>query len=1504
MEIKKIYPLSPLQLGMLFHHIEDPNSQAYFEQTVYELNGELDINLINISYNKLIERYDIFRTVFIYQDVEKPIQVVVKERSLDVKFVDFSKLHIEKKKQELHKYSCENRNIGFDLSKDILFQLTVIQKENESYWIILEFHHIIMDGWCLGLILQELFQIYYSLKKSIKLNLSNVVPYSNFIDWIGKQNKQNGLNFWKDYLNGYEGVGNLPLLKNNDTNEPLNPKEITLELDEQYSLEIEKIAKENSVTTNTFFQSLWGIVLQNYNNTNDVVFGVVVSGRPSEIKGIERMVGLCINTIPCRVKSNNDQTFLEVLLENQAKSNDAKAYEYLLLSEIKTYSNVKGEFINHIMVYENYPIINNEYLQENKADFDLRANKIKTYEQTNYNFWIAIVPGKNYKIRFNYDLKYYNTEFIESLASQLKAVIKKIVNDVNCKIQNIDFITESEKQRLLYEFNNTEKDISKVKNIIDLFDDQVNVNPYYEALEFNGIKLTYHEFALKTDLLASVLINKGVKENKVVPIMVNRSIEMLVGIFGILKAGGVYLPISPKDPKDRINYILNDCKSEILLTTQKDSKGIIIKVDTLYLENEIEHKENINIKKDSKQTTRNRLEYIIYTSGTTGRPKGAMIESRSLVNRLSWMKNYYNVSSDDIFIQKTPYTFDVSVWELLLWAICGSKLILLEPEAEKEPRKIIKAIADSKVSIIHFVPSMLKTFLIVLESDFGNNTEELLFLRHVICSGEALRKEDVLKFNELFKFNKQINISNLYGPTEATIDVTYYDCKDVDKSRTIPIGKPIDNTAIYILSKNLKLSAIGVIGELCIGGIGLARGYMNKSELDNEKFILNPFKNNERIYRTGDLARWLPDGNIEYIGRVDEQVKIRGFRIELGEIENVLLSFNNVKECIVLAMEENDDKFLCAYLVCAENFNQEKLREYLLESLPYYMIPSYFVEMDGLPLTNHGKVDRQKLPTPEIKAGEDYIKPSNEIEEKLAEIWSKVLNIAQEEISVTSNFFNLGGHSLKAILLVGSIHKEIGVEFSLKDIFLNGTIKQQANYIKSSDEKLFISVLKTEKKTNYSMSSAQKRIYLLQQIDLTSTAYNMPIIISLGKEADKLKIEEVFKQLINRHESFRTSIIIVDGEAVQLISRDVEFEFEELSIESTEIETTRNNFIKPFDLSKAPFLRAAIVDIKGEDSLLMIDMHHIISDGTSQKILKEEFESLYSGEELPSLNLQYKDYSEWQNTEKQQFEIREQEEYWLNEFVKEFSGLNLPTDYVRPVVQNFEGSSISFYLNENETKELIKIARESDSTLFIVLLAVFNIFLSKLSGQEDITIGTSVSGRRHNDLQNVIGMFVNMLPLRNFPEGQKSFDSFLKDVRNKAISAFENQDYQFDDLVNILGIKRDISHNPIFDVIINFLNQNQAQLNDYTDELIYGKLIKVHFDITFTCVEFEKNLFISIDYCSKLFKQQTIEKYAYYLKEIISKIIESPNRKLEEIKFTHKYTEVNTNINLDDGFNI
>ncbi len=1196
-------------------------------------------------------------------------------------------------------------------------------------------------------------------------------------------------------------------------------------------------------------------------------------------------------------KQKDEGRFINTLLALRHQIDESVSFKEILLLVRKT--------LIEATEHQNYPLetllykLNIEYAEGEFPLFDIailleNIHDKKYIQGVNLNMIFSFLrTGNSIEGTIEYNPRRYLRQSVERYIGHLLNFFKEALFNIDMQMDNIQILTEAERKQLIHDFNDTSAEIGDLeeKTIHSLFSDQVKKTPgnfavkapsHYTPTPVDGESLSYETLARKVDQLADVLVKKGITNGDIIGIMVKRSLEMIVGMLGILKTGAVYLPIDSEYPDSRINYILRDSKAKMLLTQSSLERSVKNEIETIHidLDNSFYDVEPSQSKMISRA---DEIAYIIYTSGSTGKPKGVMVEHRSIANTLFWRKNYYRFDENDRVMQIPSFSFDSSVEDIFTPLISGSGLVLLLEENRYNVEYIRTLIERNSISHFLIVPGFYKILLTEIP-------QGLKRLKCVTVAGEGFTE---MLVKDHFKALPNVELYNEYGPTENSVCSTVYEFS-INNTKVL-IGKPITNVSCYIRNARGILAPVGVYGELSVSGKGLARGYLNNPELTLEKFVDNPYSEKAQMYLTGDVARWKPDGNIEYCGRYDHQVKIRGFRIELGEIEERLLKLETVKETVVLVKEDkNGEKYICAYLVSDTKINVPGLKECLTKDLPDYMIPSKFMQLLHLPRSVNGKVDRNALPEPEIDAGEEYIPPRNELERKLVGLWADVLGLEYGLIGIDSDFFGLGGHSLSATVLVSKIHKEFNVKLPLKELFKSSTVRQLGSVLKESsvrDE--FVSIESVEEKEYYAVSSAQNRFYILQQMDLNLTAYNVPLTIELEGEVDKKKLADTFRKLVDRHESLRTSFHIINSKPVQKLHREVEFEIEyfDASQEKVTIEEIIKNLIRPFDLSTAPLLRVGLIKTDPLRQILMMDLHHIITDGVSHGILINDFISLYNNIPLSPLSIQYKDYLQWLQSQDVQNTLSKQEGFWLKEFEGDIPVLNLPVDYLRPPVQSFEGNTIGFEITEVETEALNDIARSEGATLFMVLLAIYNAFLFKISSQEDIVVGTPIAGRRHADLEKIVGLFINTLVLRDYPTGEKSFKLFLSEIKEKTIKAFENQDYQFEDLVEKIVIQRNMSRNPLFDVL--FVLQNMLDTSgDILEKEMGGLKIKPYshenktskFDLTLNSMETGGKLYIAIEYCSKLFKDETISRFIQYFRSIVSSVIRDFEKKISEIE--------------------
>ncbi|RPE04903.1 non-ribosomal peptide synthetase, partial [Paenibacillus polymyxa] len=1030
------------------------------------------------------------------------------------------------------------------------------------------------------------------------------------------------------------------------------------------------------------------------------------------------------------------------------------------------------------------------------------------------------------------------------------------------------------------------------QTIHGLFETQTAHTPEQPALYFEGEQLSYRELNERANRLARTLRSQGVTKDRLVGLMTERSIDMIVGMLGILKAGGAYVPIDPTYPEERIRYMLDDSGTELLLTQSHLVDKVAFDGHMLVLDGaqSVYHEDGSNLEPLSGP---NDLAYVIYTSGTTGQPKGVMVEHRNVV-RLVKNTNYAQLDADTRILQTGAIVFDASTFEIWGSVLNGGQLVLVSQDVILDVLKLKDAVHSYGITTMFLTTPLFNQL---------SQQDLTLFerIRELLVGGDVM---SVPHMNRVLEAHPSLRISNIYGPTENTTFSTVHAIIGV-QSESVPIGRPIHNSTAYVVDHSMRLQPVGVWGELLVGGDGVARGYRNRPDLTSEKFIDSPFRSGERCYRTGDMVRLNADGTLEYKGRIDAQVKIRGYRIELGEVETQLLKLEAVQEAVVIAREdEQGQKQLCAYVVANEEVVASVLRSTLSQKLPGYMIPSYLVQLEQMPLTPNGKIDRKALPAPEdsLQTGADYVAPRTWVEVKLAQIWQDVLGLTQ--VGVKENFFEIGGHSLRATTLASKIHKELNKPLPLRSIFEAPTIEQLAVVLEQLDQVTYASIPVTEERSFYPLSSAQKRLYVLHQFDPQDVNYNMPSVLQVSGPLDVKRVEHAFRQLIARHASLRTRFDLIDSEPMQWVEDTVPFEVEYTKVQAEgattdtdtrvgkEVDELVSCFVRPFDLKAAPLLRVGLVDlgVSGTEQepqhVLMLDMHHIVSDGVSMGVLTNEFVRLYDGEQLAPLRIQYKDYAVWQQSETHQEWMQRQEAYWLDTFRGELPVLDLPTDFARPSIRSTAGDTVVFGLEREVSERLKELAAHTGSTLYMVLLAAYTALLHQYSGQEDIVVGTPIAGRPHADLEPILGMFVGTLALRNYPTAEHTFRSYVEEVKVQALQAYEHQDYPFEELVEKLNVKRDMSRHPLFDTMFTLqtTEEGELQLADLSFRPYGLEQTPAKFDFTLEAREEEAGIQFGLQYATALYQRETVERMTRHFIRLAEAVAANPDAKLGELE--------------------
>jgi amino acid adenylation domain-containing protein len=1526
-EKQEYYPLSSTQKRVYILKQIDLTGTSYNIPSVLMLQGVLQKEKLEDVLGKLIKRHESLRTSFhIFKD--EPVQKVHNEVRFEIGYFDLNRNQVEIKVEESEvtgggaPLPIESAAAlissfirPFDLTRVPLLRVSLLELAEEKHLFMLDMHHIISDAISANLFIKE-FMAFYGGEELPLLK----IQYKDFSQWRNKKKEQEAIKrqqvYWLNQFTGDIPVLNLPYDFVRPPLQSFAGSSLAFEIGEQETKQLNQLALTWGSTLYQVLLAMFNIFLAKISGQEDIVVGSPAAGRRHP--DLEQIIGIFINTLALRNYPEPGKTinhFLKEVRYNTLEAQENQDYPFEELVELVEVNRDIGRnpLFDVMLVLQNVNTLNEIKIphltllpyefEHNTAKFDLLL--------------ICTEAQEKLLFRFEYSTKLFRKTTIRRFAGYFHRIVTAVLQEPGRKISGVQIISPQEREEILYTFNDTGRGYPQEEIIHGLFRKQVDRTPDHIALVCSSRQITYRQLANNAAGLAYRLNRRGIHSDAIVGIMTERSMEMIIGIFGILKAGGAYLPIIPEYPAERTQYMLRDSNAKILLTTYGMVGKIYFDMEVVYLGTEhcpVPTPSNPHL----MPTPATSLAYVIYTSGTTGGPKGVMVQHGSVVNLLLALHLRYPLNSQDTYLLKTAYSFDVSVTELFGWFFQGGKLAILEPGGEKDPGKILTVIAKERITHINFVPSMFITFVEILSS----NERNISGLRYIFLAGEALLPGPINRFR---RFNTSIAIENIYGPTEATVYASWYSLADWKGEALIPIGKPIANTRLYILGKGDTLQPPGVSGELHIMGVGLSRGYLNRPELTANKFVravidhssfviknpgrvvnshsslvissfdrssklsaYSPHSPYSTIYRTGDLSRWLPDGNIEFLGRIDHQVKIRGFRIELEEIQCQLQEHDEIKETVVVARADaKGDQYLCAYIVGTREFSSYELREFLSVQLPDYMLPAYFVQLEEIPLTCNGKINRKMLPAPEIKAGKEYVAPVDEMGKKLAQLWADVLGIESSVIGVNTGFFELGGHSLKAILLAAQIHKHFNVRMPLTEIFKHPTIRWISQYITDAAKDRHRQILAVEEKEYYVLSSAQKRLYILQQMNMDGTAYNIPSAWILPGVLDRSRLESIFNRLIEIHESLRTTFEVIGDEPVQRIHSEVKFRITYDDVTPDRVNPIINNFIRPFDLSIPPLLRVHLIKLDAAKHILLVDVHHIISDGISMGIIIHDFTLLYQGKKLLGTNLQYKDFALWQSREEESDYTRKQKEYWKKEFTGEIPVLKLPEDFPRPVVRSFAGSMVNFEINRETTHALNVFALESDATLFMVLLALYTILLGKLSGQEDIVIGSPTAGRRHADLEKIIGVFINTLTLRNHPAGEKIFSHFLEEVKEKTLKAFENQDYQYEDLVEELAVNKDASRNPLFDAMLvlqNVNTLNEIKIPHLTLLPYEYEHNTAKFDLVLICREAQEKLLFTFEYSTGLFRKTTIRRFAGYFHRIITAVLQEPGRKISGVQ--------------------
>ena len=1464
-EEKEYYEMSSAQRRIYLIGQMNPEAVTYNMPQYLKLIGDVCPEKIESALQELVNRHEILRTAFMMIEGE-PVQCIREGVDVDFEYVSEGGQDEEQLMLDFIK--------PFDLGIASQLRAKVINMDG-YHLLMFDMHHIISDGMSITTLINEFTDLYNG--KELEPIIHQFKDYS---EWMRVRDLSHQKDYWIQQFNNEIPMLDLPLDYIRPKEQSFEGATISLETGKELGDKIKELARQTATTDYMIFLASIMVLLGTYANQEDVVIGTPISGRTH--KDTEAMLGMFVNTLAMRGHPEREKSF-ERLLE-EVKQGSLKAFEFqeYPFEELVENVDIKRDLSRNPLFDVMLVFQNNEGSEGRMNDiFSEYTGVVRQVAKFDLTFSIWEIDG-NYGIALEYCSALFKQETMTRMLEHYVELLKNLLARPAAKLKEVRMISESCQRKILEEFNDTTTNYPQDKTVMELFEEQVEKIPDHIAVVFGEEQLTYRELNKKANALAHKLRKLGIERDDYVGIMAERSNEMIIGIYGIIKSGAAYIPIDQTYPMERIQYMLEDSRPKVILTYRAKGEQLASKdwwsslaVPIIDLGEEsiwegiTGNPTHINQAED--------LLYCIYTSGTTGKPKGVMVTHRSVLNLVQWQRINGNYTETTTVLQNFNYIFDGSVWEIFPALLSGCTLEVMPEVGHHDLKKMLKLLSGKQVTM---TPTMFRMLI-----DYAEEHQllaELNSFERLYLAGELLPNDLIARYKAIFG-NKIEKTFNAYGPTEATVCATAYQFNQ-NHDRVL-IGKPIGNVQVYIMKANM-LCGIGISGELCIAGDGLARGYLNLPELTKEKFIDNPFGEG-KLYLTGDLARWLQDGNVEYLGRIDEQVKIRGFRIELSEIESAISELEEVKECAVIVRENSDgEQAISAYLLSDNELNFSQIRDNLMKILPDYMIPSYFTQIESIPLTRNGKLDKRSLPKIETRIGREYVLPRTEIEKKLCTIFEEILGV--EMVGIKDSFFELGGHSLRATRLINRVESEMGAKIPLKEVFSNPTVESLTVLIKEVEGIEYIPIPKAEAKEYYEMSSAQRRIYLIGQMDPEAVTYNMPQYLKLTGDVHPEKIENALQELINRHEILRTAFMMKDGEPMQCIWERVDVNFEYVRVTEQKAQQLMLEFVKPFDLGQPSQLRARVINMNSYH-LLMLDMHHIIGDEMSMMILINEFTDLYNGKKLEVLSHQFKDYSEWMRARN----LSSQRDYWIHEFSDEIPVLDLPLDYIRPKEQSFAGATISLETCKELGNKIKELTGQTATTEYMVFLASTMIFLGIYSNQEDVVIGSPISGRIHKDTEQMLGMFVNTLAMRGRPEKEKTFESLLEEVKQSSLKAYENQEYPFEELVENVAIRRDLSRNPLFDVMLVLHNNEKSEkrMNDVLSEYTGVSSLVAKFDLTFHIREIAGSYKISLEYSTALFKEETVVRMLEHYVELIWNLLERPTVELKKISMITKAEE-------------
>ncbi|MEO0800992.1 MAG: amino acid adenylation domain-containing protein [Cyanobacteria bacterium J06642_2] len=1504
--VEDIYELSPMQQGMLFHTLASPQSGVYVQQYSWTLQGELNLPILQQAWQQVIDRHAILRTSFHWDNLEKPYQVVYEQVELPFEHLDFSQITEADREAIRQQWLETDRTKGFELTSAPLMRVAILQLDSDRFQVVWCYHHMLLDGWSLATLYKEVMLGYEAQLRQKTLQLPPPHRYSDYIHWLHQQDPDEAEAYWRQTLAGFREPIALNLDRQRRAASSINRAESAkcrMALDADLSDKLVHLSRQHQLTLNTIAQGAWALLLSHYSGETDIVYGTASSGRPPAIANVNAIVGLFLSTLPVRVRIDPDVLLMDWLQSLQMQQVESRKYEYTPLSRIQSYSELPPatSLFEHLLVFGNTPVES----ATTTPSGSLTLVERDEFEKTNFPITVLISPGANLSVELLYDRDRVDRDSAEQLLDRYRTLLTDIAIAPHRCLSDITLATPDLEQQARW--NETATDYPDRFCLPDLFVQQAHLTPEAIAVACNDKELTYSELEQRSDSWASHLQQLGIGPDVPVGLCVDRSFDLPVGLLAILKAGGTCVPLDPTYPAERLRAICADACMPVILSQQylcarlPETSAKVLCLDRL---DEVEF--DAETRPAAPKLHPDNLAYLLYTSGSTGRPKGVAMTHRAIVNLVHWQRSHSDATVSSRTLQFTSLNFDVAFQEIFSTWYAGGTLVLVSETARRDIPQLLLRLDEWRVTrlFLPFVALRQLAEVAIEQQIFPNH------LRQVITAGEQL--QIVPQLETFFSTLKHCTLHNHYGPSETHV-ATAEPLSDPPKTWPMlpPIGRPIANSTIYILDAKLRPVATGLPGELHVGGVLLARGYLNRPDQTAAKFIPNPFSDSpgDRLYKTGDLARYLPDGCIEYLGRIDNQIKLRGYRIELGEIEAVLAQAPTLKAVIASVHTNADgDRRLVAYVIPTEPdaVSVSDLKQFLQERLPDYMVPSAFVIQETFPLTPSGKVDRRALPPPSSDRPEletSYTAPRTPTEELLASLWSEVLDV--ERVGVRDNFFDLGGHSLLAIRLASRTQTAIGRPLPLLKLFEFPTIAELAAFIdrdrQTSSGQALLPLVPVEHAEERPLSPTQRRLWFFtEQVSPDHYFYNTATGRQITGPLDIAVLRQCLQTIQQRHESIRTTFRAEGDRVIKKVISDppvrllvVDLSGLPKSIRAAETERLAIlEFRQPFDLANEPLLRTTLIWEQPEHAIALFTFHQLAFDAWSRNVFMRELELLYPAiansqpSPLPPLAVQYDDFVEWQQKRLDSGTLAASQTYWQEHLAPPLPVLDLTTDYPRPPVKSFRGDIQLLRIPSGLAERCRKLSQKEGVTLYMTLLAAYSIWLYAYSQQEEAIVGTSVADRIHTEVESSIGSFNNYLALRLNLSGNPTFKEYLGRIRKIALAAYAHQDMPIDLLVESLDLEQDLSRTPIYQAAFaykRYLDNPETRSSNLEFRSYPVNWGTARCDLTLSLLDSGEEIVGFLEYSADLFSADTTVEMLRHALVLLEAIATDPNRRLSEL---------------------